>query len=187
MFLKIGITLPGSGNPTADEISCEGKLIKCFLAQKKIDIVHIRKPDWSREETEVLINSISSDLHTRIKLHDHFSLLNRFDLGGVHLNSRNPVPPSNARSVSKSLHSIAELMATCGTCYDYVTLSPIYDSISKPGYNSPFPEDLSSLTPFIVGKNVVALGGVTPERLPFLESIGFYGAAMMGALWNEPC
>lgn len=178
--------MPGPDSPTAEEISFEGGRVTALLQQEKVDIVHLRKPAWSKAEMEALINAIPSDLHSRLKLHDHFSLLNRYDLGGVHLNSRNPVPPANAKSVSKSLHSIEELVETCGTCYDYVTLSPIFDSISKPGYRSPFPQDLSLLTPLLTGKNVVALGGVTPDKLPLLESVGFHGGAMMGALWNEP-
>lgn len=184
-MLKIGITEPGNLYPGIAEIANEALRITSKLEDGVVDLIHLRKPEWSKDELASLIEQIPTELHSRLKLHDHFSLLNRFDLGGVHLNSRNPVPPANARSVSRSLHSVQELAETCGTCYDYVTLSPIFDSISKSGYESKFPADLSLLSPLLRGKNVVALGGVTPERFAELEKAGFYGAAMLGALWHK--
>ena len=62
--------------------------------------------------------------------------------------------------------------------YDYVTLSPIFDSISKQGYKSAF--KLMELKNKIKGKKVVALGGVTPDKFSYLKSIGFKGAALLG-------
>lgn len=69
--------------------------------------------------------------------------------------------------------------------YDYVTLSPIFDSISKTGYHSGF--DLDEVKCFLtaVDVNVIALGGVTEARLPRIREAGFYGAAMLGALFCE--
>lgn len=181
MFLKIGFTKPGGGKDE-ESMRDEAARITDHMEMGEVDLFHIRKPDWTRDETAALISLIPEHLHDRLKIHDHFSLLRDFNLGGVHLNSRNLVPPSGAKSVSKSLHSLEELVASCGTCYDYVTLSPIFDSISKPCYKSPFPEDLSVLRPLLDGKNVVALGGVTPEKFPVLERAGFIGGAMMGGL-----
>lgn len=181
MFLKIGFTKPGGAKDEAS-LQNEAARITSYLEKGELDLFHIRKPDWTREEMAALIGLIPEHLHPRLKIHDHFSLLRDFNLGGVHLNSRNPVPPAGARSVSISIHSLEELLALCGTCYDYVTLSPIFDSISKPGYKSPFPEDLSVLKPLLEGKNVVALGGVTSEKFRELEGAGFIGGAMMGGL-----
>ena len=65
--------------------------------------------------------------------------------------------------------------------YSYVTLSPIFDSISKMGYVSKF--RLDELPAALAGKRVVALGGVTPEAFPALREAGFIGAAMLGWLW----
>ena len=64
-----------------------------------------------------------------------------------------------------------------------MTLSPVFDSISKQGYRSAFDPD--SLRPWLEGKRVVALGGVTPERIPLLRDAGFSGAAMLGYFWNQ--
>ncbi len=177
--------MPGDKTPDQQSLQQEADTITEMLDSGKVDLMHIRKPSWTKNETAALISLIPERLHGKLKLHDHFSLLKEFNLGGVHLNSRNPVPPSNAASVSKSLHTIEELASSCGTCYDYVTLSPIYDSISKPGYATPFPEDKSILAPLLKGKKVVALGGVTEGNIPELKRAGFWGAAMMGSLWKK--
>lgn len=180
-MLKIGISKDNSPGSSSD-IKDEARVISDLLGSDKLDLFHIRKPQWSKSLVYELIAGIPEGLHSRLKIHDHFSLLKDFNLGGVHLNSRNPVAPAGAASVSKSLHSIEEVLAHCPACFDYVTLSPVYDSISKPGYRSPFPNDISVLRPVIEGKKVVALGGVTEDKFDELEKAGFIGAAMIGAL-----
>lgn len=171
-FQVIAITSPDSVSNEAERI-CE------ILRNGEADIVHIRKPEWSLEQTKDLLNKIPSEFLPKLKLHDHFQLLSEYDLAGVHLNSRNALAPVNARSVSRSFHEIEQLPQS--KHYDYVTLSPIYDSISKSGYKSRF--DLSELKPLLVGKRVVALGGVTPDKFSELKDSGFYGAAMLGYFW----
>lgn len=171
-FLAIAITSP-------DSVSNETERICEILRNGEADIVHIRKPGWSLEQTEDLLNKIPTVFHPRLKLHDHFGLLSGYNLAGVHLNSRNPVVPVDVRSVSCSFHEIEQLPQS--KHYDYVTLSPIYDSISKSGYKSRF--DLSELKPLLEGKRVVALGGVTPDKFSELKDFGFYGAAMLGYFW----
>lgn len=173
-FLTIAITSPY-------HIDDEAARIERLLAGGEADYVHIRKPGWTSEETERLIASIRPEMRNRLKLHDHFGLASRYGLGGVHLNSRNHVAPADAVKISKSCHSLEELGDTGR--YEYVTLSPVFDSISKQGYRSAF--RLDELRPWLEGKRVVALGGVTPERIPQLKEAGFSGAAMLGYFWNQ--
>ena len=168
-LFKIAITLP-------DLIPGEAERITELLRRGDVRIVHIRKPDWSAEETARLIESIPEDLHPQLRIHDHFELVSRYRLAGVHLNARNPIPHPEAKSVSRSMHSIEQLDEA--KHYDYITLSPIFDSISKTGYRSAF--SLSELSSLLKGRKVVALGGVTPDRFPQLIAAGFWGAAMSG-------
>lgn len=63
-----------------------------------------------------------------------------------------------------------------------MTLSPIFDSISKNGYRSAF--DLDEIKDMITGRHVTALGGVTPDAFPILREKGFSGAALLGYIWN---
>lgn len=172
-FLTIAITSP-------EDYPNEAERISEILRNGEADIVHIRKPNWSEEKTAELLEMISPELYSQIKIHDHFSLLNIFPLMGVHLNSRNDTAPDCVISVSRSFHDIEQLPLSVH--YDYITLSPIYDSISKTSYKSSFL--LEELKPFLKGKRVVALGGVTPDKFPELMEAGFVGAAMLGYFWK---
>lgn len=144
------------------------------------DYIHIRKPNWNIYQVRDLINAIPQSFHNRLRLHDHFELLNEFNLAGVQLNSRCNSNPGVAVSVTKSVHSIEEL-SDC-IKFEYVTLSPIYNSISKAGYNAGF--DFDMLKPHLINRNVVALGGVTPDKFKELHDVGFVGAALLGYLWD---
>lgn len=160
----------------------EAKKITLLLENGEADYIHIRKPGSSINEMRNLIKNISEEYHHVLKLHDHFDLAKEFKIGGVHLNSRNNFPPANIKSVSKSLHSLKELESA--HFYDYVTISPVFNSISKKGYESRF--HFSDLVNAIKDKpNIIALGGVTPERIPLLKDSGFYGAAMLGYFFPD--
>lgn len=154
----------------------EANQINQIFSENKADLVHLRKPSASLKEMKTLVSKINENYHHRLKLHDHFELLDKFNLGGIHLNRRNPLPYPNSKSISISIHSFNEIEETL--IYDYFFISPVFDSISKEGYKSTF--DLLELSEKIKGKNAIALGGVTPKKFPLLRSYGFSGAAMLG-------
>ncbi|MCH5233209.1 MAG: thiamine phosphate synthase [Muribaculaceae bacterium] len=172
-FLVIAIT-------SAETIVNEALKITNILDKGEADIVHIRKPSWSMEQTANLIEKIPAGFHPRLKIHDHFTLMDIFNLHGVHLNNRNPQANGYDKNLSKSCHSLEEL--TDWNRYEYMTLSPIFDSISKVGYRSAF--NVKDIASSIKGKNVIALGGVNPDKFPLLRETGFKGAAMSGYFWN---
>lgn len=173
-FKVIIYTLPNFIDEEADVINdlCDSGLV---------DYIHIRKPDADIRQVRELLKKLSSSSIRQVKLHDCFDLTKEFDVCGVHLNSRCSVAPSSCKSISTSFHSVDELTAVDD--YDYVTLSPIYDSISKAGYTSSF--NLDTLYDKIYGKPVIALGGVTPSKFKELKDKGFAGAAMLGYAWSK--
>ncbi len=142
--------------------------------------VHIRKPQASAAQIETLLSALHPSILPHISLHDHMGLAVKWHLGGVHLNARNPQAPQGWQGmVSRSCHSIAELSQY--RHLDYLTLSPIFDSISKRGYVSQFtPRQLHDADL----QRVVALGGVTFGRLNELAGMGFEGAAMLTEPWK---
>jgi thiamine-phosphate pyrophosphorylase len=151
-----------------------------FALDAGIDWVHLRKPAWSASQQRELINRLEPRHRLRLRLHDCFELLDDYELGGVQLNGRHPQAPASARSVARSCHTVEELQSAQGLAY--ATLSPIFDSISKQGYRSPFRLEELRLPP-----HTVALGGVTPDSFALLKRIGFEGAAMLGGIgWREP-
>ena len=82
-----------------------------------------------------------------------------------------------------SAHSTEEILANPG--YDYYFLSPIYDSISKEGYKSAFSK--TELTEFLHAHpeiKVMALGGMTADKVDECREMGFAGVAFLGEIWN---
>lgn len=176
--MVIVITLP-------DFIDGEGEKIVRLL--QRVELIHIRKPNASKAEVEHLINDIPSDYHSRLVLHDHHQLASKYHLYGVHLNGRNPIPPDNWKgSVSRSCHSLDEVMEWKQKC-NYVSLSPIYNSISKAGYMSAFTKEdiIAAKKDGIIDAQVMALGGVTFEKLDEVREMGFGGAMILGDAWKE--
>lgn len=183
-FTVIAITSPLATNNEAEKIAE-------ILYSGKADFVHIRKPGAEEKLVEALINRIPESLHCCLKLHDHYPLAKRLGCSGIQLNSRNSLPASQIQefkisdkdfTISKSMHSLKELENA--RAFDYVTLSPIFPSISKAGYCSNF--DFKELQKWLLkNDNVFALGGVTPDKFSLLKEMGFAGAAMLGYFWQE--
>lgn len=162
----------------------EGRLVKLLL-DRGISRVHIRKPGVSAEILRQLLITIPSYLYPRLSLHDHHELLAEFPGIWPHLNARNPELPEDTGHFSRSCHSFEE--TTLFPEAEYLFLSPIFNSISKTGYESAFTVEMleESAERGDIGKRLIALGGVTPERLRLLKYLGFGGGAMLGYLWGD--
>lgn len=152
-----------------------------------LDRLHLRKPGADIGECRRLLDGISREWLPRIVVHDNFGLCREYGLGGVHLNGRNPMaPPNHEGSVSRSCHSLEEISRYKGEC-DYLTLSPIFNSISKQGYMAAFePEQLAAARDSgLIDCRVIALGGVTLENIPRVRELGFGGVAILGDVWQR--
>lgn len=177
--MTIVITLPYFFDGEAEQI--------VQLLHSSVDLIHIRKPESKAEELERLIMSISSEYYPRLVLHDHYELAMKYHLHGVHLNGRNPQPPQGWEgSVSKSCHSLEEVKEWKEKC-DYVSLSPIFDSISKQGYHAAFSstEIEEARRVGIIDKKVLALGGVTFNKIDDVLRMGFGGGMILGDAWKN--
>lgn len=177
--MTIVITLPYFFDGEAEQI--------VQLLHSSVDLIHIRKPESKAEEVEKLIMSIPSEYYPRLVLHDHHDLAMKYHLHGVHLNGRNPQPPQGWEgSVSKSCHSLEEVKEWKEKC-DYVSLSPIFDSISKQGYHAAFsPTEIEEASrQGIIDKKVLALGGVTFNKIDDVLRMGFGGGMILGDAWKN--
>ena len=160
------------------------------LFEAGLQRLHLRFPDTDRKHTAQWIEQIAQPYRQRIVIHDHHDLAGAMALGGIHLNSRNPLPPvwyepTKDITLSRSCHTIDEIKQY-HTQYHYLFLSPIFDSISKQGYTSAF--TAAQLRPIrqFLSRNIYALGGITAEHLPLIRQLGFKGAAILGDLWQQP-
>lgn len=168
----------------------EEERISRLILDSEADFIHLRHPSLTISEIGRILDNLNPKVLKKVTIHDNFELIRDYPIGGVHLNSRNPVFPTNIEPdirVSVSCHSIKEVMDydDAGINLNYLTLSPIFDSISKKGYKSAFDlPELSRILPEI-SIPIVALGGVTPDTFPLLEKTGFAGAAMLGWYWGN--
>lgn len=163
----------------------EGSRINALLDSGRFTDVHLRHPGLTASGMRTIIESVEPRWRSKLHLHDFFELAQEYGLGGIHLNRRNPrVPEGYEGTVSASCHSLAEIFECRGGGLDYVTVSPVMDSLSKPGYTAAFSQEELREIAATEGITVVALGGVTPETLPLLREYGFSGYAMLTAAWK---
>ena len=152
-----------------------------------LDLLHLRKPESDIRDCKRLLDEISPEWLPKIVVHDHFELCSEYGLGGVHLNGRNPMPPQGHKgTLSRSCHCMEEIEKYM-TCCDYLTLSPIFNSVSKQGYMAAFTADqlLAAKSKGLINQKVVALGGVTLQNIPQVKDFGFGGVAVLGDVWQR--
>jgi thiamine-phosphate pyrophosphorylase len=160
------------------------------------DRVHLRKPGWSASQMEALIQALPTRYYPRLVLHAYPHLVRQYQLGGLHLTGSQRAAVTHrpallpGQTLSTSFHSLAEI-SQHRRRYDYVFLSPIFDSISKEGYGSNF--DLAEISTFLqklaarpgYRPQVLALGGVETQNIGLVQQVGFAGAAVLGTIWQS--
>lgn len=105
---------------------------------------------------------------------------------GVHLSSGGSPGAARARLpstlIGASAHSADEAAALLQAGADYVTVSPVFLTASKPGYGPAL--GLDGLAHIAAGAPgpVIALGGITPANAGLCLSAGARGIAVMGEI-----
>jgi thiamine monophosphate synthase len=103
----------------------------------------------------------------------------------VHLSAHDPFPTERPPLVGRSCHSAAELARAAAEGCDWVFLSPVFPTASKPGYGPALGLDgLAALVP--AAPPVLALGGVRPQDVAGCLAAGAHGVAVMGAVMRAP-
>ncbi|MBI2281914.1 MAG: thiamine phosphate synthase [Bacteroidetes bacterium] len=140
------------------KLNNEVALINELMTSGEWDLFHLRKPNYSSNELLELWNKLDNDVRKKTVLHQDFK---------------------------GSCHSFEEVEAIDGQL-PYCFLSPIFDSISKQGYQAKF--DKNELKAFLKKKRtikVIGLGGVTAENYTELLELGFDGGAFLGSVWGK--
>lgn len=171
------------------------------LFDEGLSSFHLRKPEMSDKDLIDFLTKIPPKYYRRIVIHSHFHLLKKYNLKGIHLpgfyykqlrdaelKTLLHTGKSKGLSISTSAHSIDEA-GTLPSFFDYLFLSPIFDSISKEGYLSKF--DSGDLEIFLRERKtkkpeMIALGGISHETIKQAANIGFQGIACLGYIWEVP-
>lgn len=169
------------------------------LFEAGLSAFHLRKPDFSSRDMRNYLSSIEAKYLNRIIIHSNHLLAARFPLAGIHLTEKHRLDKYRKSSLTvKYLKFIRQdLMVTTGyhtlgslkaknQGYAYVFLSPVFESISKIGYRGSFNEDSLQKAVMKADCKVVAMGGIDEDKIGKAAQLGFYGVALLGAIWKAP-
>ena len=177
---------------TGNELPLVLHFLECGLHK-----LHIRKPEFSIGDYRNYIAAIPVTYHDRLVIHGAFELVQAFPALGVHFRSHDrqdtqlvqQVRQLRPASCSSSFHAWEEISSN-ENHYDYVFISPVFDSISKKGYKAGIDlEGRLRLRQWAAAHKkqlpgIVGLGGVGPATIARLNETGFEGAALLGAIWE---
>lgn len=156
------------------------------LLKMGIYSIHLRKPEATINECRQLLTKLTDAERAKIIIHDYPELYTEFSLKGIHINKNiTSLPDGYNGFKTRSCHSFEEI-ERYKTEYDYLFLSPIFDSISKVGYKSGFTKEelLKTSISGIIDHKVIALGGITLDMMPYFRELNFGGIAMIGGIYN---
>jgi thiamine-phosphate pyrophosphorylase len=189
--MKLIVISPQSSQPG------EHRILTSML-EEGLETLHLRKPKFSTNQMRMYIEGFDPAFHNRLVIHSHHELAGRYRLKGVHLTRRHRTEDyistwiklkiaklrRSSLTVSSSFHTLQGI-ANYNPEYNYVFISPVFESISKLGYTSTFNEN--SLLKILKETNylVYALGGIHENNIEKAAKMGFGGVCLYGSLWEN--
>jgi thiamine-phosphate pyrophosphorylase len=173
-------------------ISGEATIIQQLFAEG-LEYFHLRKPDADEQAVRQLIEAIPAVYHNRIVMHGFFHLMEAYDIRRWHFREAHRQATAvetlaqekdKGYILSTSVHDLTTLQQL-PPLFAYTFFSPVFDSISKQGYKGVVDDE------FYLGQEyksvpVIALGGIDTGNIQKVVEMNFDGAAVLGAIWNEP-
>jgi thiamine-phosphate pyrophosphorylase len=148
--------------------------------EARVDLVQLREKDLASRELLGLAKAaveISRGSKARIVVNDRLDIAIAAHAHGVHLGGQSVPPGIVRRDVEKdflvgvSCHSLGESLRAEAGGADYILLGPIFDTPSKRQYGPPLGLNKLAEVANRIRIPVLALGGVTVERVrPCLEA-----------------
>ena len=163
------------------------------LFENGLELLHIRKPDFSETEMNVFLSEIKSDFRQQLVLHSHHQLASAAGIDRIHFTEKARIETSekslkiwqkNGFSLSTSVHQMIDF-EEISSVFAYAFFGPVFESISKPKYvsNLDFKKELEHR------KNnktaLLAVGGITADKIKTALEYGFDDVALLGTLWNS--
>jgi thiamine-phosphate pyrophosphorylase len=147
----------------------------------------LREKDLPAAERRGLLSSLvmlGRRWDATVTVHEDVDAAAQAGAYGVHLPSAGNPEAARTRLpgglIGASAHSAEEASALLGSGADYVTVSPVFPSSSKPGYGPAIGLDgLAEIVARVPGP-VIALGGIDAATAPLCMSAGASGVAVMG-------
>ena len=160
-----------------------------------VDIIQIREKDLSTRDLIALTQravDAARGTPTRIVVNDRLDVALALGAAGVHLGTQS-IPTEAARRIGPkdfligvSCHSLDEAEAAQAAGADYIVLGPVFETSSKLQYGPPLGLDKLREATAKVSIPVLALGGITVERVKPCLDAGASGIAGISIFQSCP-
>ncbi len=163
------------------------------MFEEGLAFFHLRKPGAGEQAVRQLLDAIPAVYHNRIAMHGFFHLMPEYNIHRWHFREEHRQATTaeslfqlkdKGYTLSTSVHDI-ETIQNLSSCFSYTFFSPVFDSISKQQYRGVAGNDFY-LTDEQKPVPVIALGGIDAGNIKKVSEMNFDGAAVLGAIWNEP-
>ena len=151
---------------------------------------HARGRQLSGREHYDLAVRLSVSQSVRLFVNDRLDVALAVPAAGVQL-GRGSLSVSAARAlnprwwIGRSVHDLAEAEAARTEGADYVVVGPVYATASHPGRPPLGPERLHAIVIAMGDLPVIAIGGITADRIGTVRKAGAYGFAAIRAFWDD--
>jgi thiamine-phosphate pyrophosphorylase len=147
----------------------------------------LREKDLPAGERRALLMALVELAHrfgAVVTAHEDVGAVVKTGADGVHLPGGGDPRAARKRLPSAligvSAHSARDAAAALRAGADYVTVSPVFPTASKPGYGPALGLDGLARMVMAAPGPVLALGGVTPDKAALCRAAGAGGIAVMG-------
>ena len=151
---------------------------------------HARGRSLSGREHYELAVRLSDSQTVRLFVNDRLDVALAVPTAGVQL-GHGSLPVSAARAlnplwwIGKSVQDLAEAEAARTEGADYLVVGPVFATASHPGHAPLGPQSLQAIASAVDGLPVIAIGGITADRVREVRNSGAYGVAAIRALWDD--
>jgi len=151
---------------------------------------HARGRELTGREHFDLAVRLSDSQTVRLFVNDRLDVALAVPTAGVQL-GHGSLPVSAARAlnplwwIGKSVHDLAEADAARAEGADYLVVGPVFATATHPGRS---PLGLAKLQQIAAAAGeipVIAIGGITADRVREVRSSGAYGVAAIRAFWDD--
>jgi len=151
---------------------------------------HARGRELTGREHYELAGRLAVRSPARLFVNDRLDVALAVPCAGVQL-GRGSLPVETARAlnplwwIGQSVHDLAEAEAARLSGADYLVVGPVFETASHPGRPALGLGQLKKIVGSAGDLPVIAIGGITAERVQDVKSAGAYGVAAIRALWDD--
>ncbi|MCU7548114.1 thiamine phosphate synthase [Chitinophagaceae bacterium LB-8] len=173
-------------------IQNEAEMINA-LFNEGMEIFHLRKPEATASALQQLVEQVDPEHRSKISLHAHHHLASMLGTMRLHYTESKRRCSTQVEwqalqqggfLLTTSIHQVEEA-DNLSCCFAYAFLGPVFNSISKQGYESTISKETKLPSP---GTKLIAIGGIRENNLEDALQMGFHGVAILGSVWqnNDP-